>query len=197
MRIDQDLNLVVPVRTDADGNTLIYGYHVPISRQVFEANYRILAATKSALASKGIHYQMDAGPRIASLVLMDEARRDAIENGQIDKDSSPIIDGAIALLADLKRLTTILLPTDTGWVQRPVDAAIGTDQIDADEWKEAESAIVFFTCHYSLAKRAQKTAMGKATASVLMGQGTSLGLSEFASSLPPLMKPDASGVKAA
>ena len=183
MKINENLNLVIPVRTDENGNVLIHGYHTPISREVFEANYRILAATKSELAGKGIHYQMDAGPRIAGLVLKDEAAKDAREIGNVDKDGNPNIDGALALLADIKRLTMILIPTDTGWSSVPVDTAINSGKIDADEWREVESSIVFFTCHYALAKKSERATMGKATASILSGLNTSLSVTEYVISL--------------
>jgi hypothetical protein len=196
MKIDSDLNLVVNVRSDEKGNWLIYGYHTPISRQIFEANYRVLAATKSALASKGVHYQMDAGPRIAGLVLLDEAARDAREIGNVDMDGKPIIDGAIALLADIKRLTMVLVPTDAGWQSRPVDVAISAGQIDAEEWKEVESSIVFFTCHYCLAKKSERQTMARATASVLNGQSTSLSVTEYANSLTTSTKAAALEAKA-
>lgn len=197
MKINSDLNIVVPIRTDEKGNVLIHGYHTPISRAVFEANYRILAATKSALASKGIHYQMDAGPRIAGLVLKDEAAKDAREVGNVDAEGKPDITGALALLADIKRLTMILIPTVEGWVYKPVDVAIANDFIDDEEWREVESAIVFFTAHYSLAKMSERAAMGRATASVLNAQSTSLSVTEFASSLQMLTNADASGESAA
>ena len=196
MRIDQNLNLVIPVRMGEKGIVLIHAYHTPISREVFEANYRVLAATKSALASKGIHYQMSAGPRIAGLMLMDEAKRDAMETGSIDADGKPIIDGALALLADIKRLTMVLVPTDTGWISRPIDAAISGGQIDIEEWQEVASSIVFFTSHYWLTKRSERESIAKATASVLNGQSTSLSVMDFGNSLPMLTKGEPSATKA-
>ena len=197
MKLDSNLNLVVPIRTNDNGETLIFGYHTPISRQVFEANYRILAAVKAELASKNIQYQMATGPIIAGLVLIDEAKKNAISDGDVDKNGCAVIDGAIALLADIKRLTMVLLPTETGWVSRPVDSAIATGQIDEDEWSEVESALVFFTCHCALVKRAQRAAMFKATSAVLQGVSTSLTLTEFSDSLPPLTKAEPSEVKVA
>lgn len=174
--LTNDLKLVVPVRDD------VYAYHVPISSEVFEANYRILAATKAQLASKGVYYQMDTGPRIAAMALRDEGKRDAEARGDFDEAGKPK-DAATPLINELKRLTTVLGPTASGWEPLPVDTAIHNGVIDADEWQEALSAIVFFTCHYALAKKAQRSEMASAVSSVLGASITSSSITEYASSL--------------
>jgi len=196
MQINENLNLVVPIRSD-DKGVQVYGFHTPISREVFEANYRILAATKSSLASKGTYFQMDAGPRIAALTLKDEAKKDAADRGDFDDAGNPKDGAATALLAELKRLTMVLAPGPDGWDSLPVDAAIQQKIIDADEWREAESAITFFTCHYAMGRRAERERIAQATASLLKGSSTSSPLSAFASSLPTLTKEGSSAKKAA
>ncbi len=183
MQINDQNNLVIPIRAD-DSGTLIYGFHTPISREVFEANFRILSATKSVLGSKGIYFQMDSGPRIAALTLKDEGVKDAVSRGEFNAAGDPMDGGAGALLAEVKRLTTILAPQGDGWNMIPVDAAIASGVIDADEWREAESAIVFFTCLYALAKKMDRAKIAKATASLLKGSSTSCSLTEFPASLP-------------
>lgn len=186
MKITDDLKIVLPIRSDEKG-PLIYAYSIPLSKEVFEANYRVLAATKSELASKGIHYQMDAGPRIASLVLSDEAKKDAID---FDEDGSPKDTIANALLAEIRRLTTVLTPSDSGWDMVPVDTAIKSGFIEREEWDEVESALVFFMCHYSMARRTERVAMADALASLLKGSITSLALSAFVNSLQKLTGED-------
>ena len=187
MQINENLNLVVPIRSD-DKGVQVYGFHTPISREVFEANYRILSATKSALASKGTYYQMDAGPRITSLTIKDEARKDAAERGDLDESGKPRDDTAVALLAEIKRLTMILAPSPDGWDSIPVDVAIQQKVIDAEEWQEAESSIAFFTCHYAMGRRGERAGIARATASLLKGSSTSSPLSEFCASLMTLTK---------
>ena len=182
MQVNDSLQVVVPVRENDSGPS-VCAYHVPISREVFEANYRILAATKAQLASKGIYYQMDSGPRIAAMALRDEGKRDAESRGDFDDGGKPR-DEAAPLLAEIKRLTTILVPSPDGWDMLPVDAAISQDKIDADEWQEALSALVFFTCHYALAKKRQRLEMANAMSSILSASITSSSLSEYVSSLP-------------
>lgn len=177
MVINDNLNIVIPVRSDDKGPT-VYAYHTPISREVFAQNYRIIAATKSALESKGIHYLMGSGPRIASLALRDAGKEDA------EGRDGPSDGGVSSLLMEMARLTTILAPGPSGWAQIPIDAAIAQNTIDADDWQEAESALVFFTSFYALSRKTDQAGVAKATASALKGSITSLPAMEFIASLP-------------
>ncbi len=195
MQVNDALQVVVPVRENSTCPS-VFAYHVPISREVFEANYRIIAATKAQLASKGIYYQMDSGPRIAAMALRDEGKRDAEARGDFDEGGKPR-DQAAPLLAEIKRLTTLLVPASDGWDMLPVDAAISQDKIDADEWQEALSALVFFTCHYALAKKHQRIEMANAMSSILSASITSSSLSEYASLLPKSTPGAVSPAKAA
>ncbi len=173
MKIDDNLNLVLDV---GDGMKL---YHTPISAEVFEANFRILALTKADLAANGIHYQMESGPRVATLLLKDNAEK------------SGMADHAQALLAEIKRLSMVLVPGDDGWKMTLIDSAIKAGQIDAEDWLEVESALVFFTCHCSMATRRDRAGVVSAVASLLLGFATSLPCMELAASLPELMKGEA------
>lgn len=189
MQINAALNLVFPVRSQGiekpdqsrpgksilKREPLIWAYHTPISTEIFTANYRIIAATKAAIYSKGTGYAADVGPRIAGLLLRDFGQADAAEWN--------VPDHAPALLADLKRLTYVLAPGKDGFEQLPVDVALARGVIDAEEWSEAESSLVFFTCSYSMAPRSQRQVYGDAVASVLQGLITSSLLLEWAKSL--------------
>lgn len=197
MKIDEKRNLTFPVVTEritkkAEGKEVaeeivrVHGFHTPISREVFEANYRILAATKSALASKGMHYLMSSGPLVAGLALRDEGKKDAMSRGDVLGDGSPNDHEVKAFFAELKRLTMILCPGQNGWEMLPVDAAINAGHIDADDWREAESSLTFFTCNYAMARKADREATAKATASLLNASITSSNAMEFAASLPSL-----------
>ena len=196
MKIDDALNLVFPINDGAAGVAL-HAYHAPISREVFEANYRLLAATKAALSSKGIHFQMGSGPLIAALTLRDEAKKDAAERGDVDAqgNASDILAGA--LLAEIRRLTTILVPTPEGWQALPVDAALARNFLDDEDWSEAESALVFFTCHFALARKAERSTVAQAMGSLFKGTNTSLSPTAFAASLPTLTQNATTAAKAA
>lgn len=178
MQITPSLNLVLPLRFGAEGEAVILGYHTPIDAVVFQANYRVIAAAKHAIFSKGLAFASESGPRIAALALRDAAKHDAEELG--------VQDTSTALLGELKRLTLVLAPTAGGYEQIPVDIAISRGVIDAEDWAEGESALVFFTCVYAMARKAARESAGKAAASVLGGLTTSSMPMEFAASLPTL-----------
>lgn len=174
--ITDDLKLVLSLRGD-DGGAAVHAYHTPISRAVFEANYRILASTRAAMIAKGLAYMMDVGPRIAGLALVDEGKRDAAEQGEKGDG------GAGALLGEIARLTTILAPGPSGWEMLPVETAIAQEVIDAEEWDEVASSIVFFTCVYAMARKSERSRVASVTASTLGAAITSSPATEYAASL--------------
>lgn len=197
MEITKDLNLAFPIRwsekVDKDGNPVpsVWAFHTPISRAVFEANYRVIANTQIALAGKG-----RIGFRIATLALKDAARADAREFG-IDSDA-----GAAALLAEIKRLTTVMAPSESGYRAVDIDRAIANDVIDEEDWEEAQSTLVFFTCAYAICPRAARESVAAALALVMRGSITSSSPSAFAASLAPsttgetssaVVEPDSAG----
>lgn len=181
VQIDHALNLVVPIRDD---DVKVQAFHAPISRDVFEANYALLAHVQAKIAEEGIYYQMGLGPRVAAMLLRDRARELAAAHGDVDGEGKPSERLADALFAELKRLTTILAPGANGWDMVPVDAAISRKVIDADEWEEILSQLVYFTSHFALARKAEKKKVAAATASILRASVTSSSLTEYAHSLP-------------
>lgn len=195
MRVDEKRNLVLPVVTEkvpkkVDGKDVteevvrIYAHHTPVSREVFEQHFRALSATKSVLASKGMHYLMSSGPRIAALTLRDEGKKDAAARGSFDEDGNVQDDETTAFFAELKRLTMVLCPGQNGWDMLPIDAAIASRKIDSEDWEEVASSITFFTCNYAMARKADRETTARATASVLGASITSSAPMEFVASLP-------------
>ena len=187
VRLDSALRLVFPLRVGEDGSVLVQGYHTPISTETFEANYRMLAATKAAIFGQGPRYAYEVGAAIAALRLRDEARRDALERGDVTPEGIPVTAGADALLADMRRLTAVAVPGAGGWETVPVDLAIKRQHIDAEDWREAESGLVFFSCVYFMTRRAQRATIASLVASVMQGSTTSLSLTEWTASLPTSM----------
>jgi len=183
MQLNAALNLVFPIRwgtADANGvrPVTVWAHHSPISRDVFEANYRIIAATNMAIFARGVGYAAESGPIIATLALKDAAQQDALEHGT-DVASIP-------LLAEIKRLTAVLAASGAGYEMLPVDQAIARGAIDAEDWSEAEASIVFFTCGSWMARREKREEKKTALALVLRGSISSLLPSEFADSLATL-----------
>lgn len=174
MRLDEKLNLVLPVRESPDGKPFSFAVHTPISREVFEISFRILSLTKAALFSKGLPFAFGTGPGIARLTLLDEAKRDEAERGE------GAVLQAKAILQELKRLTMIVGPGPSGYSAIPVDSALGSGLMDKEEWEEAESALLFFTLAFSLVKMKDRKMVMESTASILGGSLTSQTPSEFA-----------------
>ena len=98
MQIDRSLNFVMPVERE---NGTIYVHSMPISRQVFEANFLPISKTFTRLYTDGIG--TTSGPRVAALML----REVATEMGIADKIERE-------LFAEIRRLTNVILPGNTG-----------------------------------------------------------------------------------
>jgi hypothetical protein len=184
VHITQALNLAFPLRIGENGEPLVWAYHTPLSQEVFTTSYRVFAATKAALFSKGIAYAADAGPRIATLTLKDAARADASEWGTEDASG--------AILAEIRRLTTVLAPSNAGFENVMVDVALTRHAITPEEWEEGESALVFFTVGWLMALRSKREKIGSALALVLGGSMTSLPATEYAASFTTSTKAESS-----
>lgn len=184
-KINSDLKLVFPIRFTEDGEPTVWAYHTSISRDVFEANYRIIASAHAELftpifsagdnVSRGM--EAESARHIASLALKDAASVLAAKRGLEDKNP------AGALLAEIKRLTTVLCPGPSGYEILPVEIAEQKGVIDADDWREAEASIAFFTCGRWMLSRARQDLLRAVLALVMQGSTTSLAPLEFASSL--------------
>jgi len=199
MRIDDNLNLVFPIRTEIKEEEkdkkkveveipVAYAFHAPITREVYEANYRILSLAKSVIYGKGLPFAMGTGQLIASLVLKEECRRDGEERGIADPDHA-----ARAFLEELKRLTMIVGPGERGFKPLPVNSAISSGMISSEEWEEAESMLVFFTLTFCLVRNARKRTVMDSAAFILGGGLVSLNCTEWAAS-SATSTPDAPGM---
>ena len=133
MEIDGELNIVIPI------DDPVRAFATPLPESVFRANYRVLARANEEIFGRGMKSALLTGPRIAALAIADAGKRIAEEDGK-DGDS-----GAWAFLGEIKRLTMILAPMDAGFDMLPVEQAIQSGKISADDWTDVEGAICFFT----------------------------------------------------
>lgn len=171
MDINESLNLVVPV-TDT-----INAYHTPISREVYQANFRILGQAKAAIYAQGLPYAAGVGPLQAALTLREEGELLAQARGK-EGDS-----GAGAFLKEIDRLTTILVPGSSGYDMVPVDAALAEGFITTSDYDEVESAIVFFTFELWVNRNRNKASLATLAASIVGGSITSSSITEYSASL--------------
>lgn len=179
MQINSALNLTFPIRWNDANEPTVYAYHTPISRQVFEMNYRLIGGTLAMLQSKSVGTNV---VDVATLALKDIGRRDAQEWGLAPGLSIEDGGAAVPLLAEIKRLTSVVVPSATGYQAIDVERAIANKFIDAEDWAEAESALVFFTCGFAT-KRRSLPAWAADLASPLGGSITSSTPSDWANSL--------------
>lgn len=183
MRIDRNLNLVLPIDTDTG---TIYVHSMPISREVFEKYYRVISKVFAQIIAEGFAYSLAAGPRVASVMLRETAKElgqwdgpDGVENG---------------LMAEIRRLSNVVMPTtEGGWSTIPFQEAITRKLLDPEDIMEAEGAIVFFTCNSSMHRRDQLKDILDGMVRLWDAQIISLNSSAFCNSLPISTVTDSSG----
>lgn len=184
MKIDEKTNIVIAL---FDENNAIYAYchSTPISTEVFDLNWQLLGKTYSELMDTvGMDSLHLVGPKVAVSALRDAA-------GKLFGDAG--IGKADALLAEVRRLSTIIVSQENGGYQPvPYSAATSREMITASDAREVESVIVFFTLGWHLFPnhlRAQMWVMIRAWS----GQTSSLSPSAFISSLRELKDKETTG----
>ena len=187
MEIDGSLNIVVPI------DDPVQAFSAPLPESVFKASYRVLARANEEIFGRGMKAALLTGPRTAALAIADAGKRIAEEDGK-EGDS-----GALAFLAEVKRLTTILVPADAGFDTLPVDSAIQSGKITADDWIDVLGALCFFTLGSQFETRRARAGLLDFLTGALSCSLTPLNCEAFADSLTtskptPTPKPKASSV---
>lgn len=167
MKINDNLDIILDIRQDEAGKATLRLFHTPIDRDVFELNYKLLSSVFSEIWGQGSFHAMSAGPRIASMVLKDVAKKQALSDSE---DYDPQNNISTSFLNEIKRLTMILAPSASGWEKIPVQSAIARGVIDLEEWQEAESSLVFFTSAFHLARRSERESRMKILLGLLRGR---------------------------
>jgi hypothetical protein len=174
MKIDKNLNLVIPVERD-DG-AVIYVHSTPLSREVFEKYYLVIAKTLDRIHSNGLGNI--SGARIANLMLKEIAKELGIWDG---------LDGVNnGLLQEIKRLSNVLIATDAGWKTVPLYNAIASGMFSDDDIIEIENYQVFFICVSSIHKKKEIPHFLETMHRLWDTLTTSLNSTEYAASLPIL-----------
>ena len=182
--IDRNLNIVFPVET-SKGKAWVHS--VPISYEVFETHFMIISKTFAEIYSEGL--QVAAGPRIAAIMMKRIAQDNKVWEGKEGVQNT--------LLAEIKRLTNVLVPNDdgSGYGLLPFDTAVGRGLLSINDVREAEGILIFFTCVSCIHTRRQIP--GILMASSMWGaQATYSSITDYQSSLTTSMKADGSIKKA-
>ena len=164
MKINRALNLVISV----DG---MFVHSTPISREIFEAYYKVLAKTHATIFSEGLG--IVSGPGIAYLALKDMA----LEMRAWD-------DVQAGLINEIVRLSNVMIAGDAGWQMVPLQIAIDQKKIDEDSIAEVMGQLVFFTCVSKVLRANLGTEMMTAAAALWGSEVTALSCTDYRSSLP-------------
>lgn len=189
MKIDKKLNLVIPLERDTG---TIYVFSTPITREVFEAHYKVISKTFTQLWAGGLG--LHGGPRVAALELRSVAQSTPRVDGEGSMWDGP--EGVEAtLMNEIRRLTNVLLPAEDGrgYTNIPYDTAVNQKLLTDEEMQEVEGAATFFIVNWAMHRRV--VAIGILTsAAVMWGQRvTSLPLSEYRSTLTVSTPPEPTG----
>ena len=177
--INRSLNLVVPIEK-SDG-TKVYVHSTPIGTEVFERYHLVLAKTFSSFAENGI--VVTSAPSIAYMVLRQVAQNTMRAPGLNWWDGPDGVGGESGLLAEMIRLSNLIGPNGDGWGSMPLQSAIDTGRIDADEKSEVMNLLTFFTVASRVPPRSDREPLVRGMASIYNLETTSLNATDFANSL--------------
>lgn len=180
MKINEKLALVIPLYGDEDQITG-YVHSTPISTEVFEANFWLISKTYAAITEGGLNIL--AGPKVASLVMRDVAKSMGDE----------AMANAATFLTELRRLSSAIMPKDTGWEPIPYQVAVERRLIEPEDVREVDSAIVFFTVGSQMYPRQVRKDMLDGAAQILGARIQSCNVTELIASLPTSIATDNSG----
>lgn len=170
MRLDKKLNLVIPIEDD---ERTIYVHSMPISKQVFEANVFIISKTLSVLYEEGL--TVFAGPRVAATMM----KNIAVERGIWEGDNG--VENV--LMNEIRRLTNVVLPGESGWTTVPFHDAIRDGLLDTETISEVEGQIVFFTCVSHMHLKKEVPGLLKGVNEIWESQNTASNCTEWMKSL--------------
>ena len=170
IKLDKRLNLVVPVD---QGDKVVYVHSMPIRREVFERYFLVIARTFSTIVQLGLGEV--AGPRVAALTL----RKVAQEHGAWEGE-----DGVErGLVAEIRRLTSVLTPTAEGWLPLPYQEVVDKRLMSEDDLAEVDNALAFFTVYSAMHRRATLLETLDGAARMWGALVTSSSATEYAASL--------------
>lgn len=142
VKLNKKLNLVSEV--DLTDGTTATVYSIPIAYEIFERHFLLMSKTVTAIYSEGLG--VITGPRVAAMLLQRVA---TAEEGREN-------NGAHTLLAEIRRLSTVLVPSPQGYEMRPLQEVVTQRLVDDEALSELDNALVFFTLVSVVFKRDQR-----------------------------------------
>ena len=172
MELNRKLNLVIPVETQP--GVTVYVHSTPLSREVFETYYRVIAKAFTDMYAGGFNYV--SGPRIAKMLLKQAAEEFNQWNGPKGVNAG--------LIGEIHRITNVLTPGPKGWAMLPFEDALNKGLFDEDDVSEVENAICFFILVSAMHKKKDLKPILETPISIWGAQLEYLSCTEFSASLP-------------
>jgi hypothetical protein len=172
LSLNRKLNLVIPV--DIREGITAYVHSTPISREVFESYYQVIARAFNGIWQGGLGTL--AGPRVAMM----EIRRIATEMGLWDGPNG-VNNG---LVGEIRRLTNVVRPAHKGWETVPFEDAVRSKYFDDDDVSEIENALCFFIVASAMHRRSELGPILEIVSKLWGAQTVSSNCTEYRDSLP-------------
>lgn len=179
MKIDRNLNLVIPVEVEPEvrddkGEVTRPARHVhvhasPVSVDVFEENAWLFA--------RALNEALSAGPQMAPRIAASTLRKVAREAFGRDETESA------ALFAEIRRLAMVVAPTESGYQPVPFDEAVSRGTLDREDAGYVENLVTFFTLSWRVLSKIDRRTMTLGLVVRWGGSSTSLNSTDFARSL--------------
>lgn len=184
LTIDRKLNLVMPIDR---GDSKIYVHAMPISTQVFEKYYLVLAKTFSAFAENGII--VTSAPSVAKLVLKQVSEETFRETGDNWWNGDDGVGGRVGLIEEIIRLCNVI----DGDTVRPLKDLMTSGLIDEDTASDLISLLIFFTVASRVPPKGDRERLIRGMASIYRLQALYLSAMDFLNSLKTSTSVDSTG----
>lgn len=180
MLIDKKLNLVVSIDR-GEGEAPLSVHSAPILLETYKTYYLVLAKTFSTLMNERLTNV--SGPSVCSLLLEQISRSTMRVPGVSWWEGTDGVENG--LMAEIRRLSSVIAPQPdgAGWAATPLQIALDTGIIDAEEAMEVMNQLCFFTVVSWVPERRDRPSLIDGAAYLFGGSTTSLNSTEYAASL--------------
>lgn len=181
MKLSKRLNFVVPVEREGGGTDYVHAS--PIGEETFDKYFMVIGQAFAQMYSAGLG--LFAGPRVAAKLIKKIA---------VASDSWEGPDGVErGLFVEMRRRSHFV---SVGRDPIPLEEAISTGLLSAEDASEVENALAFFTVASSMHKRTELPTILEVVSRIWNARTSSSNLSEFSASLRTSTEPENTGAKA-
>lgn len=182
--INRKLHLVIPLKQES---RTVYVHSTPLDRSVMDSFFLPIAKTFAAINAEGLGIL--AGPKVASRLL--KAVSESLKIWDSDNPEDMTVKSGV--LAEIRRLTNVFVPGPEGWQMLPLEDAVKTRIIDADDAEGVENIIVFFTVNWLMHSKEARVGVMESAAELWDAQLVSSTCTEYRDSLRTSTPAESSG----